>query len=67
MEELVRTQKETRWARGTHSLETIEPGGLVRIREESDRGRGTHFLETTKGGTCHGHGKKPTERGALTN
>jgi len=50
-EGLVRTQKESNQARGTHILETTGEG-LVRTWKESNQARGTHILETTGEGAC---------------
>ena len=52
-------------ATGTHSLEAAE-GGSVRTWRESDWVTGTHSLDH-RGRDLLGHGKKPTERWALTN
>ena len=52
MERLVRTQRETDQARGTHQLGTTE--GLVKTRrkKKTEHVSGTHFLKTAEGETC---------------
>jgi hypothetical protein len=63
---LVRTQKETDRARCTHSLETAEGVGTCQITERH-RPSKAHSLPGDDGGRgLSGHGKKLTERGALT-
>ena len=64
-EEFVRTRKETDRARGTHQLETAEDGAC----QETERNRLSKAHSRPRNGReryLSGHGKKPTERGALT-
>jgi len=64
-EGLVRTWKQRDQARRTHFLEMAE-GGLVRTQKDSDQVRHTHKLKDRRGRDLSEHGKKGTERGALT-
>ena len=65
-ERLVRTRKEIDREKDTHSLETAE--GATCQDKERNRPRGGHSLAGDgRGSDLSGDGKKPTDRGALTN
>jgi hypothetical protein len=55
----IRKPKETEWARGTHSLSTIE--AQVRTAKETERARGTHPLSNAEGGISQGTGNRVDE------
>ena len=64
-EGLVRTRKENDRPRHTHFLETAEGGPC----QDTERNRPTETYSPTgdsRGRNLSGHGKKPTDRGALT-
>ena len=64
-EELVRTQKETDRPRRTHKLETAE-GGTCQDTESNRSTEAHSHPGDDRGRNLSGHGKKPTDRGALT-
>ena len=59
------TQKQTDRARGTHQLKTAE-GGTCEDMEINQPQEGHSLPGDCRGRGLSGHGKKPTERGALT-
>ena len=61
-EGLVRTQKESNQARGTHFLESTE-GGTYQDIGRKQSSNGTHQLETTEGGTCQDMERKQPSKG----
>ena len=63
---LVRIWKGTAQARGTHNLEMIK-GGSCQAMERSQPLEGHSLPVDSKGRDLSGHGKRPTEQGALTN
>ena len=64
-EGLVRTQKESKQARGTHFLETTK-GGPCQDMETKQLSKGHSLSGDHRGRDLSGHGKKVTKQGALT-